>query len=422
MCTSQAAPTSHRRPLVFEGRNRGLARILSRQAAAKAIHTFSALSISHELDRAILQMSSLRRGVGPERQVGRRDATGSRMHIDLVGRIRNTKLPAKHGLMPVFEAIVNSIHAIEERGNRDGLVRVRIQRDGQTAIEDDVHGNTLARIVGFVVEDNGAGFNKQNFKSFETADSLAKKDKGGKGIGRITWLKAFDHALVESTYQEDGTWRTRQFEFRPTNQGIEDPKLVDLEASEEQAEHKHLTRVSLVGFKDRYREATPKSADAIAARIVEHCLEYFLLGQCPAIFVEDSEEDGVWNLKSMFESDYQRGTAEREIPLGENSPTLRVIDLLCHATTDAKHVLHFCANNRVVETITLTARVPHLDGPLSLPDSSGERVYYSAYVSSSLLDERVNSERTGFQFDREGSLAFEGGPSWEAVSAAALSA
>ena len=39
------------------------------------------------------------------------------LQTNLKGRLRNTSLPKNHGLMPVFEAVVNSIHSIEEMNN-----------------------------------------------------------------------------------------------------------------------------------------------------------------------------------------------------------------------------------------------------------------------------------------------------------------
>ena len=33
------------------------------------------------------------------------------LQTNLKGRLRNTSLPKSHGLMPVFEAVVNSIHS-----------------------------------------------------------------------------------------------------------------------------------------------------------------------------------------------------------------------------------------------------------------------------------------------------------------------
>lgn len=35
--------------------------------------------------------------------------------IDLLGRIKNFNLPKNQPLVPLFEAVVNSIHAIQER-------------------------------------------------------------------------------------------------------------------------------------------------------------------------------------------------------------------------------------------------------------------------------------------------------------------
>ena len=36
------------------------------------------------------------------------------MDFDLPGRIKNTKLPFSGALLPIFEAVINSIHAVDE--------------------------------------------------------------------------------------------------------------------------------------------------------------------------------------------------------------------------------------------------------------------------------------------------------------------
>ena len=38
-----------------------------------------------------------------------------RMRMDLLGRLRNTQVAAQNAFLPIFEAIVNSIHSIEDR-------------------------------------------------------------------------------------------------------------------------------------------------------------------------------------------------------------------------------------------------------------------------------------------------------------------
>ena len=45
------------------------------------------------------------------------------MLLDLLGRINNTRLTPSNCLNPLFEAIVNSIHAIEDAQVKDGKIR-----------------------------------------------------------------------------------------------------------------------------------------------------------------------------------------------------------------------------------------------------------------------------------------------------------
>lgn len=58
---------------------------------------------------------------------------------------------------PVIEALVNSIEAIQETRRTDGHIIIRPIRDTQIALDDD----TLPDIIGFIVEDNGIGFDKK---------------------------------------------------------------------------------------------------------------------------------------------------------------------------------------------------------------------------------------------------------------------
>ena len=51
------------------------------------------------------------------------------------------------------------------------------------------------------------------------------------------------------------------------------------------------TTIKLVGFKSDFREKCPKSAQVIARRIIEHCLEHFVLKTCPAMRLHDPAHD-----------------------------------------------------------------------------------------------------------------------------------
>src|ERR1041384_1032917 len=126
---------------------------------------------------------------------------------------------------------------------------------------------------------------------------MYKASQGGKGIGRLLWLKAFDGAEITSTFHKNGMWRTRTFRF--TIDGIKDPKLVD-DGKEEPR-----TTVRFYGFNDAYRERSPKAAQTIAKRVIEHCLEYFVLGTVPRIVVHEDRDLEVHDLTHIFDNEIQ---------------------------------------------------------------------------------------------------------------------
>jgi len=141
------------------------------------------------------------------------------MKTDVAGRLRNVNLPITHCLFPLFEAIANSIDAIDEAKRAKGAIEVTVHRE-----TDGVFPNkeSLASqpVTGFTIIDNGIGFTDTNFDSFQTADTTIKASKGGKGIGRFLWLKAFDRAEVDSLHSHDGkTWQ-RQFVFSVAGNGV----------------------------------------------------------------------------------------------------------------------------------------------------------------------------------------------------------
>ena len=132
------------------------------------------------------------------------------MHNDLNGRLRNTNLPYSKGLMPLFEAVINSIESIEDRSliEQQSLsnyyIRLEIERVEQLDFGIKPGARPESEITGFRIIDNGVGFTDENWESFRTLDSSHKLEKGCKGIGRLMWLKAFNNVTVYSTYQENG--------------------------------------------------------------------------------------------------------------------------------------------------------------------------------------------------------------------------
>ena len=62
------------------------------------------------------------------------------LDTNLRGRLRNTKLAQHDGLFPVFEAVVNSIHSLEEKENfsTTGKIFLTIKRSNQTDLTTDI--------------------------------------------------------------------------------------------------------------------------------------------------------------------------------------------------------------------------------------------------------------------------------------------
>jgi hypothetical protein len=314
------------------------------------------------------------------------------MPTNLGGRLRNTSLPLTSALLPLFEAVVNSIHAIEEAGTStdDGRISITIIRKAKQEsldLDDAKKRGPDARedIVGFRVDDNGIGFNDENMESFRTLDSEHKVQKGCRGIGRLLWLKAFKQVRVESTYCTSAMLRLRTFTFSAVG-GVSDEKD---EAAPEGVSVK--TSVSLDGFNTRYRDYAWKTSKTIADAIVEHCLWYFIRKDgAPVIELLDDGE--VISLNDVFDAHMHSSAVPETISIKERSFDL--IHVRLRSNSLSAHAIAFCADNRLVTEEKLSGKLPGLHGKLT--DADGEFVY-SCYVSSDFLDECARPERTGFE-------------------------
>ncbi|MBW3769298.1 ATP-binding protein [Vibrio cholerae] len=284
--------------------------------------------------------------------------------------------------MPVFEAVINSIHSIEEKGNIDqGQITLTIIREPQEEL--DIDGASCASILGFKVTDNGCGFNNVNFSSFQTLDSDHKIDKGCRGVGRLLWLKAFDQVNVSSVFLEKGSFNHREFAFNSSN-GVHGDQVTISEKKQTGSV------IKLSDFDRAYRNAVPSSTETIANALLEHCLWYFVRdGGVPHIYVEDGLE--TVSLHQLFDTHMHSQAAHEQIEiLGEK---FGLTHIKFRASVNKKHQLSLCAANRLVKEEGIQGKLPGLYQKIS--DDSGEFVY-TCYVSSKFLDDNVRAERTSF--------------------------
>lgn len=319
------------------------------------------------------------------------------MNTDVVGRVRNVQLPTSKPLLPLFEAIMNSIHAIEDAKISDGRIEIEVVRDpGNLFTELE---RAYADISGFVVTDNGIGFDEHNFEAFSTSDTTYKASRGGKGIGRFMWLAAFESVQIDSVFGFDGDAKRRSFTFRMRGSGIENVRT----SAETGLER--ITSVRLIGFKEKYRAQCPKRLETIAAFIIEEFLEDFVGSHCPVIILRDRADGESIPLGYFFDQQMSPNIVIGKFETGGSK--FEVLHVRLYSTHIAEHRLCLCAHGRVVIQEKLIGRIPNL--LRHLQDEHNEEFTYAAYVNSPALDAGVNADRTAFNIseDRSGLIPSE---------------
>lgn len=318
------------------------------------------------------------------------------LQTNLQGRLRNTSLPKSHGLMPVFEAVVNSIHSIEEKDSNgndtgNGEITLRIERHKQI----DWDSKNIPTIEGFTIIDNGCGFNDINFESFETLDSDHKINKGCRGVGRLMWLKVFDLVEVDSHFFDvKGNLKRRKFFF---NDKLGVHKSEILEPTNKQTG----TIIKLIGFNNSYKEKVSNQSDVIANQLLEHILWYFVRqGGAPNIKVKDGVNN--FQLSELLDLYLHSSTLSESIEI--YNETFDLTHIKFRASANKKHQLALCAANRLVKEESIQGKIPGLYAKII--DESGEFIY-TCYISSNYLNDRVRSERTSFDILEDANDIFD---------------
>ncbi len=135
------------------------------------------------------------------------------MKFDVIGRMRNMRLPDGKAaiLYSVYEAVSNAIHAIQDRFGED-----KVSELGE--VEIDVGTDSEGHIDSISIADNGTGLDNSQLDAFETYDSRFKQDRGGKGIGRLIWVKVFETITVHTRFRKGKEVIAFTFDFLPTDE------------------------------------------------------------------------------------------------------------------------------------------------------------------------------------------------------------
>ncbi|MBF9195109.1 hypothetical protein [Microvirga terrestris] len=273
---------------------------------------------------------------------------------------------------------MNALQAVQDAPKRFHKVVIDIHRD------PEILSDELAPINGFTVSDTGIGFDDDNFDSFNTAFSEYKSSRGGKGLGRFIWLKAFDRVEVDSIFEDSNILVQRKFVF----DGDYDPEKAPCQ---EISSGRVGTVVRLINFKEPYKSECPRNSEQIAQRLIEHFLLVFLQDECPEVEIHDLGKRIILN--DIFIREFKSTATSFKFKIKGTEFSLHGFKLTTPRVS--KHRLIYAANHRGVVSEKLEDYIPNLTGRLPLED--GSSFVYLAVVQSDYLNQRVNHVRTDFE-------------------------
>ena len=305
------------------------------------------------------------------------------LRANLAGQIRQTNLPVWKPLLPLFEAVMNAVQAIQDRGG-SGPKRIVINVKPVPSLQLD----DLERIESFVVIDEGVGFTDENMDSFNTAYSDHKLERGGKGVGRFLWLKAFERVKVDSVFADaaEQSPLRRKFTFDRSY----DPDHVEVSPA---PGGRTGTAIALDGFLEPFRRQVPLDLDFIAQRMCEHFVLLLMQPDCPPIELRSGRD--VRSVNQVFEESFRRSSSREALTIQDQQ--FEVHGFRLAQPRAARHRLVYCADERAVLSENLDDHLPNLTGRLF--DEDGGSFVYLAVVTGGFLNAHVNQERTAFDID-----------------------
>ncbi len=311
--------------------------------------------------------------------------TSLHLKENLKGRIDNLAMSPSHAntLIPMFEAVMNSIHSVQERfGNdwtRKGFIQVNINSDSDKNPES------------FIIIDNGAGLNDNNFESFRTYDSRLKATKGGKGVGRLTWLKVFESVKIISTFENAGVNSQRSFDFVLDNEKAFQNYYLKSPISNSILE----TRVELHALKEGYRSHCPKKIDTITHRIAAHFLPFLIGEECPNITVSNGIEN--YSLRQIIEDHtYNTKSLSVDVPDVGKFTIKHLLLSKILVESGSEHTVYLAAHDRIVTDHGINNQT----GLDTFFDFANDQVFYAGIISSEFLDTNVTQERNNFDIPK----------------------
>lgn len=265
--------------------------------------------------------------------------------IDLASEVERASLPdgLEGFLFPMYEAISNALHSIEERWEDD------LEDKGRLEIAFDENQKEI------LVADNGAGFNQNNLRAFLTPLTGNKFERGGKGFGRFMAFKIFKkvfYSPIEIT--EEKVISPKHYRYDPFSK---EDNLIASSQSDGAPEHPYDRGLSVLmvnplsdfedyfdlnGQERRYRH----DAEDIVSATLDHFLIEFIQKKVPKHCIL-TVENVRFNLYKFFNDSLRKAGKKKEnIRIGDQDISFEYDYFKVGDDQTKKHRLYFYANNR----------------------------------------------------------------------------
>lgn len=312
--------------------------------------------------------------------------------IDLATEVKRAVLPdgLQGFLFPMYEAISNAFHSIEDRWADD------LEENGRL----DVTFDDQARQV--TVTDNGNGFDYANLSAFLTPLTGNKYERGGKGFGRFMAFKVYSRVFYSSGQkQPDGMLTKGCYRYDPFSN---DDNLIVVEETDGAGAHTHdrgvtvLMRSPKTDFEDYFalegkERKHNHTAEDIVSAVLDHFLIEFIQKKVPKHFVL-TIQGATFNLYKYFhESLAVGGSRKEEIVIGTEAVEFTFDYFKVGEEHAKKHRLYFYANNRAASELESISSGLNSNPFTEMKGEDEFRYYYLVAVSSEFFKSSQSRDR-----------------------------
>jgi hypothetical protein len=304
--------------------------------------------------------------------------------VNIKNKINNYPLNDSEGfLFCLFESISNSLFSCIKQKNIN--ITITIKREYFTNAIKNEHKDYFIQSLAII--DNGDGFTEENFNNFSR--QIEASNYGGKGLGRLSYLKVFDNINIESIFIENKETYKRVFNFNIDNL----PQDKKQKTNEPQT-----TKLIFNKIIERYKQYTKKDIEFYFDEIIKHfyIFLYYLKDNDKSFSIKINDDGGKIITKEINNKLLENDKIQKDTFKLNEFGTLYDFEITHIKTTNiANNNSFYVADMRSVDNNIL--KLP----PTSLKDKDGNTFNYYVYLKSDFFNKFLNTSRTEINLPTE---------------------